>query len=134
MKKIKSIVLVILGLFLFMPAPVDAQVARVKIQIGSPKVRTFVYKPGHLTIRTVPNVTVVSRRSVKNGHAIVYRDRPDFILSRYHNDFVKVGFTRVSVRKTRRTTTVIYKNGDERVRLVLRPNKKHWEAQIVAIS
>lgn len=133
MRKIKSIVLMMLGLFLFMPAPVEAQVARVKIQIGSPKVRAFVYKPGHLTIRTVPNVTVVSRRAIKNGHAIVYRDRPDYILSSYHNDFVKVGFTRVSTRKTRRGTTVVYKNGDERVRLVLRPYRKHWEAQIIAI-
>ena len=133
MKKIKSIVLVMLGLFLFVPAPVEAQVARVKIQIGSPKVRAFVYKPGHLTIRTVPNVAVVSRRAIKNGHAIVYRDRPDFILSSYHNDFVKVGFTRVSVRKTRRATTVVYKNGEERVRLVLRPHRKYWEAQIVAL-
>ncbi len=93
MKKMKAIVLVMLGLFLLIPAQVEAQVARVKIQVGSPKVRTFVYKPGHLTIRTVPNVAVVSRRSIANGHAIVYHDRPDYILTSYHNDFVNVGFT-----------------------------------------
>ncbi|MFK7847280.1 MAG: hypothetical protein AB8G77_18440 [Rhodothermales bacterium] len=133
MKSIKGIVLVLLGVFLIFPADADAQVARVKIQIGGPKVHTFAHKPGYLTVRAVPNVVVVSKRSLRHGHAIVYKDRPDFILSSYHNDFVKVGFTRVSVKKTRRTTTVVYKKGDERVRVVVRPYKKHWEAQIVAV-
>ena len=133
MNRIKGLVLVLLGIFLLIPAKAEAQVARVKIQIGGPKVTAFAYRPGHLTVRAVPNVTVVSRKSIKNGHAIVYKDRPNFIISSYHADFVKVGFTRVSVKKTRRATTVVYKKGNERVRLVVRPNKKHWEAQIIAV-
>lgn len=133
MKSIKGIVFVLLGVFLIFPAGAEAQVARVKIQIGGPKVRAFAHKPGHLTVRAVPNVVVVSNRSVKHGHAIVYKDKPDFILTSYHNDFVKVGFTRVSVKKSRRTTTVVYKKGDERVRVVVRPHRKNWEAQIVAV-
>lgn len=132
MNRIKGLVLVLLGVFLMMPANAEAQVARIKIQIGGPKVTTFAHRPGHLTVRAVPHVTVVSKRSVKHGHAIVYKDRPNHIISSYHADFVKVGFTRVSVKKTKRTTTVVYKKGNERVRLVVKPHRKHWEAQIIA--
>ncbi len=133
MKQIKGIVPILLGILLMLPVRAEAQVARVKIQIGGPKVHHVTHRPGHLTVRAVPNVVVVSKRSLKHGHAIVYKDRPDYILRSYHTDFVKVGFTRVSVKKSRRTTTVVYKKGDERVRLVVRPHKKHWEAQIVAL-
>ncbi len=133
MKCIKGIVLVLFGVLLMLPANAGAQKVRVNIQIGGPTVHKFAHRPGHLTIRAVPNVVVVSKRSVKHGHAIVYRDRPDYILSSYHNDFVAVGFKRVSVKKNRRTTTVVYKKGSERVRLVVKPRKKHWEAQIIAL-
>ncbi len=133
MKSFAGPLFVLLALFLFMPAQTEAQAVRVRVDIGGPTVRTFAYRPGVLTVRAVPDVVVVRKRPVKNGHVIVYKDRPDYIVRAHHNDFVSVGFTRVSVKKRGHTRTVIYKRGHERVKLVVKPYRKHWEAQIVAI-
>ena len=115
------------------PPQAEAHPPRIRIDIGGPTVRAFVYRPGVLTIRPARGVVVVNKRTVKNGHVIVYKDRPDYIIKTHHSDFVSVGFTRVSVKKRRNTTTVIYRRGDERIRLVVKPQRNTWEAHVVAL-
>ena len=91
------------------------------------------YRPGLLTVRPTPDVVVVRKRAVTNGHVIVYKDRPDYILKAHHSDYVTVGFTRVSTKKRGRKTTVIYKRGNEQVKLVVKPNRRNWEAHLIAV-
>lgn len=133
MKYSVSLILTLLALLVFIPNQAEAQVARVRIDIGGPTVRAFSYRSGVLTVRPAPDVVVVRKRAVSNGHVIVYKDRPDYILRSHHSDFVAVGFSRVSIKKRGRRTTVIYQKGNERVRLVVKPYRKNWEAHIVAI-
>ena len=133
MKYSVSILLTLLALLTCSTNQAEAQVAHIRIDIGGPTVRTFSYRPGHLTVRPAPDVVVVKKRTVKNGQVIVYKDRPDYILKAHHADFIAVGFTRVSVKKRGRRTTVVYKRGNEQVRLVVKPRRKNWETHIVAI-
>ena len=133
MKYSVSLMLTLLALLTCIPGQAEAQVARIRIDIGGPSVRAFSYRPGLLTVRPTPDVVVVRKRAVANGHVIVYKDRPDYILKAHHSDFVAVGFTRVSVKKRGRTRTVIYKRGNEQVKLVVKPYRKNWETHIVAI-
>ena len=133
MKRIFGILFILLALVLCSPTQSEAQIAQVRINFGAPTVHVFGYRPGVLTIRPAPDVVVLRKRAVKNGHVIVYKDRPDYIIRTHHNDFVRVGFSRVSVKKRKNTTTVIYRRGDERVKLVVKPYRKNWEAHIVSI-
>ena len=133
MKYSVSLILTLLALLTFTPVQAEAQVARIRIDIGGPSVRAFSYRPGLLTVRPAPDVVVVRKRAVANGHVIVYKDRPDYILKAHHTDFVAVGFTRVSVKKRGRTRTVIYKRGNEKVKVVVKPYRKNWETHIVAL-
>lgn len=133
MKYSVSLILTLFALLTFIPGQAEAQVARVRIDIGGPTVHAFSYRAGLLTIRPARDVVVVRKRAVKNGHVIVYKDRPDYVLKAHHSDFVAVGFSRVSVKKRGRRTTVVYQRGNERVRLVVKPYRKTWEAHIVAI-
>ena len=133
MKLSFSVILTLLALLVATPVQTEAQVARVRIDIGGPTVRAFAYRPGLLTVRPAPDVVVVRKRAISNGHVIVYKDRPDYIIRAHHTDFIGVGFTRVSTKKRGRTTTVVYRRGDERVKLVVKPGRKNWEAHIVAV-
>ena len=133
MKGSLSIILTLLALLVATPIDTEAQVARIRIDLGGPTVRAFAYRPGLLTVRPAPDVVVVRKRAISNGHVIVYKDRPDYIVRTHHADFLAVGFTRISTKKRGKTTTVVYARGDERVRLVVKPRKKSWEAHIIAV-
>ena len=133
MKFTLSALFTLLALFLLTPNQADAQVAIVRVDIGGPTVRSFAYRPGLLTVRPTPDVVVVRKHAIDKGQVIVYKDRPDYIIRAHHTDFTSVGFTRVSTRKRGQTTTIVYKRGDERVKLIVKPNRNNWEARIVAI-
>ena len=133
MKYSVSLLLTLLALLTVIPGQAEAQVARIRIDIGGPAVRAFSYHPGLLTVRPAPDVVVVRKRAVTHGHVIVYKDRPDYVIKAHHSDFVAVGFTRVSTVKRGRKTTVIYKRGNERVKLVVKPKRRNWEAHIIAV-
>lgn len=133
MKYSVSLIITLLALLTFTPGQAEAQVARVRIDLGGPTVRAFSYRPGLLTVRPTPDVVVIRKRAITNGHVIVYKDRPDYIIRAHHSDFVTVGFTRVSTVKRGRKTTVIYRRGNEQVKLVVKPRRRNWEAHIIAV-